>query len=336
MLGACLFPITLGVSWPRDHLSRARIAVVAALLALGYFCHLVSLGLTVFGLIVLAVAAPVPFGASAPSRTATVAGSHIRRLHTRGRSGIVLPADRAAARKDGARMEGPVQSTVAANLGGAARIGQPGVAGDPRWHALDQPFSPSTAVFAPVVWLGVAVILWWYGRITAGSTMGTDHDRRGWFVLAVLLIFAGVAGPDSLGTAHGELLPQRVVLLGLAALVPIFDVDISRWSGRGAPALAAAVILQSTIVWDYAFHSDSTAGQIIRAPKPSAAANGSLRFWFRPVAGFDPIPCSTPKTGWASIRPTWSGTTTRPCTITSQCTSATGSTAPILATWSGS
>ena len=59
ILGACLFPITLGVWWPaRDRLTLPRLAVLAALLTFGYFCHLVSLGLTVVGLLVLSVAAP--------------------------------------------------------------------------------------------------------------------------------------------------------------------------------------------------------------------------------------------------------------------------------------
>ena len=46
LLGACLFPITLGYWWPhRDDLRAGRIAVMWRLLVLGYFCHLVSLGL---------------------------------------------------------------------------------------------------------------------------------------------------------------------------------------------------------------------------------------------------------------------------------------------------
>src|SRR5262249_12006925 len=61
LLGACLFPITLGIWWSgRDELSARRIAALAALLVLGYFCHLVSLGLTVLALLVLAMAAPLP------------------------------------------------------------------------------------------------------------------------------------------------------------------------------------------------------------------------------------------------------------------------------------
>ncbi len=58
---ACLFPITLGFWWPRrDHLGAVGVAGLWVLLVLGYFCHLVSLGLTALGLCVLALASPLP------------------------------------------------------------------------------------------------------------------------------------------------------------------------------------------------------------------------------------------------------------------------------------
>ena len=51
LLGCCLFPITLGVWWPgRDQPEPRRLAGLAVLLVLGYFGHLVSLGLTVVGM----------------------------------------------------------------------------------------------------------------------------------------------------------------------------------------------------------------------------------------------------------------------------------------------
>jgi hypothetical protein len=57
-----------------------------------------------------------------------------------------------------------------------------------------------------------------------------------------------------------------MLLLGLIALVPAFDADLSRRSGRFLIAsIAVAVILQSAIIWDYALYSDATAGQMIRA-----------------------------------------------------------------------
>src|SRR5262249_6514308 len=138
-----------------------------------------------------------------------------------------------------------------------------------------------------VLWLALAVIAWWYGRMSgdanspahglAGATAdrastssqalaGSRDDRRAWMIVAALLVTAGVISPDSIGAAHGEFLPQRLVLLGLVALVPAFDVNLRRWPGRiTVAALAAAVALQSVRVWDYAIDCDVTAGHIIRA-----------------------------------------------------------------------
>ena len=59
VLGCCLVPITLGLWWAgRDQLGAGRVALLAVLLVLGYFCHLVSLGLTAAGLGFLALFAP--------------------------------------------------------------------------------------------------------------------------------------------------------------------------------------------------------------------------------------------------------------------------------------
>ncbi len=59
LLGCCLVPVTLGLWWSgREDLRAGRLVVLALLLVLGYFCHLVSLGLTATGLIILAIFAP--------------------------------------------------------------------------------------------------------------------------------------------------------------------------------------------------------------------------------------------------------------------------------------
>src|SRR5262249_16813925 len=129
------------------------------------------------------------------------------------------------------------------------------------------PFSdrvgPKFGLLAPIVWLAMAIVLWWFGRISgpplgqAGERAEIAGERQGWLVLAALLLFVGIAGPDSLGLAHGQFLPQRIVLLGLVALVPVFDLDLSRWHGRAAmAALLAALALQSLVIWDYAIYSD--------------------------------------------------------------------------------
>jgi hypothetical protein len=268
MLGACLFPITLGFWWPvRDCLSRSRLIVLAALLTLGYFCHLVSLGLTILGLVVLAVLGPVRDDLEKPWRQRLV------RLALTCTSFI------------------PVTFLGICYL----RIATLRAPLRPLWGNLADPWDPRAwierlewvdpislairdglpftdregrafAVCAPVVWLGIAFVLWGYGQVRAGWRAPRNDAPRGWFLLAAGLIAVGIAGPDSLGEAHGDYLPQRIVLLGLVAGVPIFDIDFSRWQGRGAfAALAASLALQSAIVWDYGLYSDRTAGQIIRA-----------------------------------------------------------------------
>ena len=268
ILGACLFPITLGLWWPaRDRLSVRRLTALALLLTLGYFCHLVSLGLTIGGLVVLAVASPVRNGGARVWRQRF---ARLARTCTTFIPAVLL---------------GIYYLTIATQRGSMR----------PRWDHLSNLWSPwawivqfewvdpiSLAIrdglplterdglqygfFAPVVWLAVAVVLWWYGTMSGGFRNWADSDRLGWLLLAAILLIGGAVGPDSLGEAHGDYLPQRIVLMGLVALAPIFDVEVSRRSGRGCTAaLVVAVVLQSAIVWDYALYSDRTAGQLIRA-----------------------------------------------------------------------
>ena len=274
LLGACLFAITLGFWWPkRDHLRLGRIAGLSALLVLGYFCHLVSLGLTVVGLVVLAVASPLPEG-PAPSRWRR----RFARLGPLAASFLpLIPLGLFYLRL--AQRAGPLNplwENLADPLTLASWKARLGWA-DPLTLAtkdslpLTERVSRVFLVFAPVAWLGAALLTWGLAAASARLMRRTVRpsgaaDRRGWLSLATLLIVWGVVGPDALGPDHGAYLPQRVVLCGLVALVAVVDIDLRRWSGRAAAAgLVWAVILQSAIIWDYALYCDRTAGQIIRA-----------------------------------------------------------------------
>jgi hypothetical protein len=104
----------------------------------------------------------------------------------------------------------------------------------------------------------------------AGRGLDPPHDglreRRGWFALAGLLLLGGLLGPDTLGPKHGNYLSQRVLLQGLAALVPALDLGIGRPLGKlGAGALVIALALQSAFVWDYALRSDRLVGAFMGA-----------------------------------------------------------------------
>ena len=269
LLGACLFPITLGYWWPhRDDLRASRIVGLSVLLVLGYFCHLVSFGLTVVSLIVLAVFSP-PARGLAPSRWRHRFSPLAISLLPMIPLGLVYLGL--------AHQGGPIRPLWGnlADLFSLSAWKAQITWADPlslsRKDVL--PFtdrvSRAFVLFAPVVWLVSAVLIWGLAAVAArltASPSGAADDRRGWRALSALLIVAGLTGPDTLGPDHGEYLPQRVVLCGLVALTVVVDIDTRRWSGRAATvALAAAVALQSAIVWDYALYSDRTAGQVLRA-----------------------------------------------------------------------
>jgi hypothetical protein len=262
LLGACLFPATLGAWWTgRDAgWSPRRAAGLAVLTVLGYFCHLVSLGLTVVGLAVLEAFTPARPGERAGRAATTAAG--------------LIPL---------------------APLGFVyLRLMRQGSGVAPEWKHLARPLSPGSWLaqltwvdpislarkdylpiagtvagwhdaLAPVLWLGLALGL---AIVAAWRSGDCDHSRRGWWVLAALLVVGGTLGPDTLGPSHGEYLQQRVVLLGLVALVPVVRLDRTSRLGRLATvAMLVAIGLQSAVVWDYGAASERTAGTLIGASR---------------------------------------------------------------------
>jgi hypothetical protein len=281
LLGAALFPVTLGVWWSGrgGGFSWYRAAALAGLTTAGYFCHVVSLGLTAAVLAVLELFTP---GADLGSD----------RDRDRDRRGRALATALGLL---------PLVPLGAVYLG-LMRRGGGGL--DPVWMHLpgaDSPrawfrqltwvdpvslarkdylpfgggySAPWCLALAPVLWLSAGLVL---SAVATWRARGDDpllgRERRGWWVLAGLLLAAGVAAPDTLGASHGHYLPQRIVLLGLSALVPVLRLDARGRLGRAAAvAVWVALGLQSAAVWDYALTSARTAGRLFRAA--GAVGNG--------------------------------------------------------------
>jgi hypothetical protein len=123
-------------------------------------------------------------------------------------------------------------------------------------------------LLAPVLWLSVAVaflVLATLDRPKAGHAAAHEATvRRGWALLAGMLFLGGLIGPDTMGAGHGNYLPQRVFLLGLAAIIPYLELDPRRWPVRAAiPALGVALCVQSATVWSYALESDRLTRQFL-------------------------------------------------------------------------
>jgi hypothetical protein len=268
LLGACLFAVTLGVWWTgRDGLGAARIAVLAALLVAGYFSHPVSLVVTLAGLVVLALMTPCATPAGPSARFQTWAG----RL---GRTAVALvPLVPLAFVYLNLTRRGDRMRPVWGHLGDPLSIRAWAMQlswVDPISIASKNmlPFAtaPTRAagLLAPVAWLvlslGLAV------AATATASTRTARPRRAWVAVALLLVAGGAAAPDTLGLSHGHYLPQRIVLLGLAALLPALELDPARWLVRAsAAAMIVALTVQSALVWDYAREAQRIAGSFWRA-----------------------------------------------------------------------
>src|SRR5512135_667861 len=264
LLGACLFPVTLGVWWRgRERLSAGRVAALMALLTLGYFCHLVSLGLTAVGLAVLAVLTPAPAGTWRARLVRTAAGAIPL---------IPLGLCYLSLSRRGGRLS-PQWDHLTDPFSIRAWVGQVAWA-EPVSIAsrIVLPFVPTSwrglGLLTPVLWLVLALALALVAMLRSDRQ---DRARsggvgRGWAALAALFVLGGLMSPDTLGPAHGQYLPQRIVLLGLAAIMPLFDLDAKGWAGRGcAAALTVALAIQSTFVWEYALTCQDQVGALVRA-----------------------------------------------------------------------
>lgn len=277
-LGACLFPITLAVWWfGRDDLRTGRMIGLGALLVLGYFCHLVSLGLTACALGFLALFAPTPDD-DGDNGDGEATGAWPSRLI---RTGICLtPLVFLGALYIGLSREGgpmrpklPSASMFLSIWGWVGRLGWVDPISVARKDIL--PFTDRSgsifAVFAPAVWLGVAAALGFVALILGKRRNNRrDRERLVWLALAATLVFGGVFGPDAMGEGHGDYLPQRVALLGLAALIPAIDLGSeserrSKTANLATWALGIALGLQTLVVWDYAIDARDQAGAIAEA-----------------------------------------------------------------------
>ncbi len=266
LLGASLFPVTLGVWWGGRDRPRPRLAfVLGGLMVLGYFCHPVSLGLTVVGLAVLAATTPGPRRLARASWTAAglvplvPLGLIYLRLTRRG--GRMAPGwdnlDDPFSLRSWARQLGWVDPI---SLG--SRVIMPFHEGTATGYAL----------LSPIFWLLVALAL--AGVATAMGSRG-EASRRPSLVGAARL--GGAGGPAPAGRGGGAGHARRG-----ARPLPVAEGGAARPGGAGAAAgprrpgvgragavaaIALAVALQAAFVWDYA-------GFCRRAVGPLMAARG--------------------------------------------------------------
>jgi hypothetical protein len=262
LLGSCLFIITLGAWWSgREIMGIRHAATIAGLLLLGYFSHLISLAVTVIALVILAVMTP---GAGRVRRAAWTAAS----------LAPVIPL--AIIYKSLMQDNGEVR----ASWGGIAdflslrqwlnyssgvdflslradKNNFPFVEGHSEWFGLASPY-----VWG-IVALAILVAVTVFARAGGGSLA---QAGRVWIILPLVLISGAYLAPDSFGDQHGGILRERILLLGVASLVPGLSINARRLSVKFAgAALTLAALGQIGFLWEYGLSSNRIVSDFIRA-----------------------------------------------------------------------
>jgi hypothetical protein len=259
LLGVGMFLITLTYWWAgRDEMRARWVLILIGLVILGYLTHLVSFGLTVFGIVVLALTTPTD---NWPRRIKTTAI-------------ILLPAVALVLiYRAMMRAGGDLQVLWV----GMRDFLSPGAWMDYAYHidllGLRQtgntfPFIDSSSgllgLLSPTFLVMVSMLLLIAITLFGGSERRIVKTRRGWLIISAILTVGALFGPSHFGAAHGGILRERLLLIGLAAAIPALALDTKRFAVRAAgAALMLAAALQVAYFWEYALYSNRLVGEFM-------------------------------------------------------------------------
>lgn len=268
LMGAALYAITLAQWWrDRDRPGLYGSTLIAGLLVAGYFAHLVSLGLTAFGLLVLALATPGPRDLKR-RRLLWTAASLLPLLP------LAVLYLRLMRQGGGLSPTWPILQDPTSLQCWWQQLGwiDPISLGSKLAAPFSTTFASRHFVFSPALWLalglgGLAIATL---RATRSSTAAAQEgisffqERRAFLLIAGTLLLVGLIGPDSLGATHGNYLAQRQVLLGLVSALPLLNLrPRCRLSAFSRCALLAAVAFQGAFVVDYALRSERVVANLL-------------------------------------------------------------------------
>lgn len=269
LLGACLFPITLGLWWQwRDDLKPLRVGILAILFLLNYFFHIISAGFTVLGVGILAVTTP---GANLKKRWVWTASSFAP-------VGFLMIQFQALMKNSGEAGLHWVNPTNDWSLGGWLQYFQLADFLSFSYKttigifliATDCPFveEPATqyALLTPSLWAILGIVFLTVstlsGRVTKDKLLNSPY--RGWLILILILLTIALFGPNRIGT--GSLLRERLWLLATVTLIPLLRFNLKNSRIQFAVLfLALALLLQTAFVWHYAVLSNRISSAFLEA-----------------------------------------------------------------------
>lgn len=268
IIGVIGFAFTLGLYWRwREQLDLRRCLVLAGLLIVVFFSHLISFAMLAGSLLLLSV-----FVAPAKLKQ-TVART----------AAIILPVLPLIVWYKLLSQKGGGLSPVWEYLANPAAISNWVMhlqTADP-FQLLSRkafPFFNGTSVaftvFSPFLWIFLALLC---------LSLITLYRRRADGVfsrqsLPFLLIFFSsvifwIFAPDNFGKAHGSFLRERVLLCGLICFVPLFRAENSRFfKGAAMACLGFVIVFQTAVLWQYARNADQSGREFLAGQ--AAVGNG--------------------------------------------------------------
>jgi hypothetical protein len=260
-IGVIGFTFTLGLFYRwRENMNLTRALLLAALLVLVYFSHIIAFGILAGSICLLSVFVPP---------------SHWKK--TLGWTALAfLPI---------------VPLLIIYKL-----LSEAGGEFSPVWRNLSDPYSISSwitqlrsadlfviisrrtfpftnansnvfAVFTPGLWL-LGGIFFLTAATWFSFRMQTDFFKKysAFAVLFGVCIFIAMFAPDDFQLTHGGVLRERFLLCGLIAFVPLFRTDNSVWLKRCAQfCLAVVIVFQTLALWEYSLSSDRLAKDLVAA-----------------------------------------------------------------------
>ena len=259
LLGACLYLITLGIWWKgRENIRLGRALLISGLLVVGFLFHLISTGLAVVALVILALTTP---GSHKARRFAWTAASmlallplvvaYYRLMRT---AGEVRPAWIGLSEPN--TLKNWLHYLQVPNIFSIDLKSGAFLAGEISWV-------PAPAILLAAGLL-VLIAVKAFDRLSRAEA--SNAITRGWVIVASMFILAAFVGPEQFGDVHGGILRERVLLVGLASLAPFLDFDFKRFITKMVWAIIlAATVLQIYLLWNYASSANEIAGEFVRA-----------------------------------------------------------------------
>lgn len=125
--------------------------------------------------------------------------------------------------------------------------------------------SSAFAVFTPIIWLaGALFILILPSLFNRFKNFPLKREQLPFLFLFVIFFLTALFAPDDFGYSHGSILRERVFICALVFFIPLFDVGQKVFFKRTAQILLSAIIIfQTAVVWDYARLTDLDAKEFL-------------------------------------------------------------------------